>query len=77
MGWESPLGWDFDNETIDARIAKLKNKTNGEVENLAVLPAQAMTSPPTTCMAPSEASTPASGSSCSHRIMGSDAEPVL
>jgi hypothetical protein len=37
------------------------------VENPAVLPDQAT----------SEASTPASGSCRSHRILGSDAEPVL
>jgi hypothetical protein len=25
-GWESPPGWEFDNETIASRIAKLKKK---------------------------------------------------
>jgi hypothetical protein len=67
VGWESPPGWDFDNETIAARIAKLKKKRDGEVENPAVLPDQAT----------SEASTPVFGSRRSHRILGSDAEPVL
>jgi hypothetical protein len=66
VGWESPPGWEFDNETIAARIAKLK-KRDGEVENPAVLPDQAT----------SEASTPVSGSRRSSRIQGSDAEPVL
>jgi hypothetical protein len=37
VGWESPPGWEFDNETIAARIAKLK-KRDGEVENPAGLP---------------------------------------
>jgi hypothetical protein len=66
VGWESPPGWEFDNETIAARIAKLK-KRDGEVENPAVLPDQAIP----------EASTPVSGSRRSSRIQGSDAEPVL
>jgi hypothetical protein len=38
MGWESPHGWDFDNETIVVRIAKLKKKRDGEVENPTVSP---------------------------------------
>jgi hypothetical protein len=67
VGWESPPGWDFDNETIAARFAKLKKKRDGEVENPAVLPEQAT----------SEASTLVSGSRRSSRILGSDAEPVL
>jgi hypothetical protein len=67
VGWESPSGWEFDNETIAARIAKLKKKRDGEVEIPAVLPDQAT----------SEASTSASGSRRSHCILGSDAEPVL
>jgi hypothetical protein len=66
VGWESPPGWEFDNETIAARIAKLK-KRDGEVENPDVLLEQAT----------SKASTPVSGSRRSSRILGSDAEPVL
>jgi hypothetical protein len=76
LGWESPPGWDYDNETIAARITKLKKKRDGEVDNPAVSPAQTMASPAARDV-PSEASTPASGSRRSHRIMGSDAEPVL
>jgi hypothetical protein len=75
LGWESPPGWDYDNETIAARIAKLKKKRDSEVENLAVSPAQ-MASPAARAV-PSKASTPVSGSRRSHRIMGADAEPVL
>jgi hypothetical protein len=67
VDWESPPGWDFDNETIAARIAKLKKKRDDKVENPAVLPEQAT----------SEASTPVSGSRCNTRILGSDAKPVL
>jgi hypothetical protein len=77
MGWEILLGWDFDNETIAACIAKLKKKRDGKVENPTVSPSQTMASPPASRVAPSEASTPASGSHHSNRIMGSDAEPVL
>jgi hypothetical protein len=75
LGWESPPGWDYDNETIAAWIAKLKKKRDGKVENLAVSPAQ-MASPAARAV-PSEASTPVSGSRHRHRIMGTDAEPVL
>jgi hypothetical protein len=77
MGWESPHGWDFDNETIAACIAKLKKKRDGKVENPSVSPSQAMASPPASRVVPSKASTPASGSHRSNRIMGSNAEPVL
>jgi hypothetical protein len=45
LGWESPPGWDYDNETIAARIAKLMKKRDGEVENPTVSPAQTMASP--------------------------------
>jgi hypothetical protein len=71
-GWESPPGWEYDNETIAARIAKLKKRRDGEVENPAV-----QTTSPVARAATSEASTPVSGSRRSHRIMGIDAEPVL
>jgi hypothetical protein len=33
IGWESPEDWEFDNETLASRIAKLKKKKDGEVEN--------------------------------------------
>jgi hypothetical protein len=72
LGWESPPGWEYDNESIAARIAKLKKRRDGEVENPAV-----QSTPPGARAATSEASTPVSGSRRSHRIMGSDAEPVL
>jgi hypothetical protein len=33
VGWESPKDWEFDNETLAAKIAKLKKKQDGEVDN--------------------------------------------
>jgi hypothetical protein len=76
MGWESPPGWNFNDETITARITKLK-KRDGEVENPVLSPAHTTASPPPSRVVLPEASTPASGSRCSSRILGSDAEPVL
>jgi hypothetical protein len=33
IGWESPENWEFDNETLASKIAKLKKKQDGEVHN--------------------------------------------
>jgi hypothetical protein len=33
IGWESPEDWEFDNETLASKIAKLKKKQDGEVDN--------------------------------------------
>jgi hypothetical protein len=33
VGWESPKDWEYDNETLAQKIAKLKKKQDGEVEN--------------------------------------------
>jgi hypothetical protein len=33
IGWESPEDWEYDNETLAAKIAKLKKKQDGEVDN--------------------------------------------
>jgi hypothetical protein len=75
LGWESPPGWEYDNKTIAAQIAKLKKKRHGEVENPAISPAQMAY--PAARVATSEASTLVSGSRRSHRIMGTDAKLVL
>jgi hypothetical protein len=40
MGWESPEDWEFDNETLAAKIAKLKKKQDGEVDNPPASPIQ-------------------------------------
>jgi hypothetical protein len=34
IGWESPEDWEYNNETLAAKIAKLKKKQDGEVDNL-------------------------------------------
>jgi hypothetical protein len=33
VGWESLEDWEFDNETLASKFAKLKKKQDGEVEN--------------------------------------------
>jgi hypothetical protein len=33
IGWESPEDWEYDNETLTEKIAKLKKKQYGEVDN--------------------------------------------
>jgi hypothetical protein len=33
VGWESPENWDYDSETLAEKIAKLKKKLDGEVDN--------------------------------------------
>jgi hypothetical protein len=33
VGWESPEDWEFDNKTLASKIAKLKKKQDGEVDN--------------------------------------------
>jgi hypothetical protein len=41
IGWESPPGWEFDNETLAVHLAKLKKKRDGEVDNPMSSPSQA------------------------------------
>jgi hypothetical protein len=38
IGWESPEDWEYDNETIAQKIAKLKKKQDGEVHNSPASP---------------------------------------
>jgi hypothetical protein len=33
VGWESPEDWEYDSETLAAKIAKMKKKQDGEVDN--------------------------------------------
>jgi hypothetical protein len=73
LGWESPQGWDYDNETLAARMAKLK-KRDGEVENLVLSPepmAQAARA------SPSSSSTPISGTFRSARGAREEAKSIL
>jgi hypothetical protein len=72
IGWESPPGWEFDNETLAVHLAKLKKKRDGEVDNPMSSPTQASPAIPQV-VAPS----PPSGSRRSARGRGDDAEPAL
>jgi hypothetical protein len=38
IGWENPEDWEYDNETIAQKIAKLKTKQDGEVHNSPASP---------------------------------------
>jgi hypothetical protein len=38
IGWESPENWEYDNETLAQKIAKLKKKHDGEVHNSLASP---------------------------------------
>ncbi|KAM0836315.1 hypothetical protein ACQ4PT_062401 [Festuca glaucescens] len=38
VGWESPVLWEKDNETLASRITKLKKRQNGEVKNHVLAP---------------------------------------
>jgi hypothetical protein len=38
IGWESPENWEYDNETLAQKIAKLKKKQDGEVHNSPASP---------------------------------------
>jgi hypothetical protein len=77
MGWESPQGWEFDNETIASRIAKLKKKRDGEVENPVSSPIPSQASPIVLQVATALPSTPTSRTHHSSRNLGAYAKPVL
>jgi hypothetical protein len=77
MGWESHQGWEFDNETIASRIAKLKKKRDGKVENPVSSPIPSQASPLVLQVATALPSTPTSGTNHSSRNLGAYAEPVL
>jgi hypothetical protein len=38
IGWERPEDWEYDNETLAQKIAKLKKKQDGEVHNSPASP---------------------------------------
>jgi hypothetical protein len=72
IGWESPPGWEFDNETLAVHLAKLKKKHDGEVDNPLSSPTQASPANPQVV-----APLPPSGSRRSAHGRGDDAEPAL
>jgi hypothetical protein len=84
VGWESPEDWEFDNETLAAKITKLKKKQDGEVDNPPSTPsnmdlpkevaAAAQVSKAKRSMA---VVSPVSGTRTSARSKGSEGQPIL
>jgi hypothetical protein len=84
IGWESPEDWEYDNETLAAKIAKLKKKQDGEVDNPPSTPcnpdlvgevaasAQVVKAKRSTTVV-----SPISGSRTSTRGKGQENEPIL
>ncbi|KAM0831559.1 hypothetical protein ACQ4PT_065458 [Festuca glaucescens] len=81
MGWVSPKGWEYDNMTLAARIAHLKRKQDGEVDNPSRTAATSsiyseMCSPPPATR-PRPPTTPISGTRRSARGKRAEAETIL
>jgi hypothetical protein len=84
IGWESPEDWEYDNETIAQKIAKLKKKQDGEVHNSPASPRSpdlakeaASTTPVTKAKRSAVVVSPVSGMRSSARGKGSEAIPIL
>jgi hypothetical protein len=84
VGWESPENWDFDSETLAEKIAKLKKKQDGEVDNppasaLKIDLAKEVAASAQVSKAKRSVAvvSPISGSRSSSRARGSEAEPIL
>jgi hypothetical protein len=83
MGWESPEDWEFDNETLAAKIAKLKKKQDGEVDNPPASPIQNLAKEVAAAAHVSKAkrsmavTSPVSGTRSSARGKGAEAEPIM
>jgi hypothetical protein len=84
VGWESPENWDYDSETLAEKIAKLKRKQDGEVDNPpASAPKMDLAKEVAASSQVSKAKrsvavvSPISGSRSSARARGSEAEPIL
>jgi hypothetical protein len=84
IGWESPEDWDYDNETLAAKIAKLKKKQDGEVDNPPSTPckpdlAEELVASVQVAKAKSLASviSPIAGTRSSARGKGSENVPIL
>jgi hypothetical protein len=83
VGWESPEDWEFDNETTSAKIAKLKKKQDGEVDNPPSTPVQDLAKEIAAATQVSKAkrsmamSSPLAGTRSSSRGKGSESEPIL
>jgi hypothetical protein len=84
IGWESPENWEFDNETLAQKIAKLKKKQDGEVHNSPASPrnpdlAKEVAALATATKAKHSASviSPITGTRSSARGKGTEAVPIL
>jgi hypothetical protein len=82
VGWESPEDWEYDNETLAQKIAKLKKKQDGEVDNP---PANKLDSTKEAAGAPGVSNvkksgatvSPIMGARASSRCQGSQGESIL
>jgi hypothetical protein len=84
IGWESPEDWEYDNETLAAKIAKLKKKQDGEVDNPPSTPCKPdlvgeVAASVRVAKAKRSAAvvSPISGSRTSARGKGMESEPIL
>jgi hypothetical protein len=84
IGWESPENWDFDNETLAQKIAKLKKKQDGEVHNSPASPRNpdlakevAASAPATKAKRSASLVSPIAGTHSSARRKGTESMPIL
>jgi hypothetical protein len=84
VGWESPENWEYDSETLAEKIAKLKKKQDGEVENppasapkIDLAKEVAASSQVSKAKRSAAVVSPISGSRSSACARGSEAEPIL
>jgi hypothetical protein len=84
VGWESPENWDYDSETLAEKIAKLKRKQDGEVDNppasaskIDLAKEVAASSQVSKAKRSVAVVSPILGSRSSARARGSEAEPIL
>jgi hypothetical protein len=84
VGWESPEDREFDNETLATKIAKLKKKQDGEVDNPPMTPsnpdlAKEVVAAAQVSKAKGSVAVvlPISGTHTSTRSKGSEGQPIL
>jgi hypothetical protein len=84
IGWESPENWEFDNETLAQKIAKLKKKQDGEVHNSPASPRNpdlakevAASAPATKAKRSASVVSPIAGTHSSARGKGTESMPIL
>jgi hypothetical protein len=83
IGWESPEDWEFDNETLAAKIAKLKKKQDGKMDNPPASPIQDLAKEVAAVSQVSKAKrsmammSPVAGTRSCSRGKGAESEPIL